>query len=88
MWNGTEVYVVGAKKDDVQSNQLWIDKKTLRVLRIIEKMNEQETMDMRFEAHQDWCKGYLETRVSFRRNGVLEQVEEYYDLKPTAAFPD
>lgn len=88
LWNKSEVYVIGAKEKDLVSNQLWIDKKTLRLLRIIEKMNEQETMDMRFEAHQDWCQGYVETRVSFRRNGILEQVEEYYDVKETSGFPE
>jgi len=87
-WNGKDTYVIGAKEKDLRSNQVWIDKKTLQVMRIIEKMNDEETMDMRFEAHQDWCKGYVETRVSFRRNGVLEQVEEYYDIKEASSFPD
>lgn len=85
-WNGEAVYVVGAMANDSPSNQIWIDKKSLRVVRIIEKMNAQDTMDMRFEAHQDWCKGYVETKVSFRRNGKLEQVEEYYDLKIADKF--
>jgi hypothetical protein len=71
---------------DLSSNQIWVDKKTLLVMRIIEKMNEQETMDMRFEEHKQSCKGYMETKVSFRRNGVLEQVEEYYDIKETSSF--
>ncbi|PBQ32573.1 hypothetical protein CNR22_12590 [Sphingobacteriaceae bacterium] len=87
-WNGQDTYVIGAKEKDLRSNQVWIDKKTLRVMRIIEKMNEEDTMDMRFEAHQDWCKGYVETKVSFRRNGVLEQVEEYFDIKVADKFPE
>jgi hypothetical protein len=86
-WNQQPVYVVGALANDLVANQVWIDKKTLRVLRIIEKINDKDTMDMRFEAHQDWCKGYVETKVSFRRNGKLEQVEEYYDIKVSERFP-
>lgn len=86
-WNGQDTYVIGAKENDLSSNQVWIDKKTLRVMRIVEKMNEEDTMDMRFEAHQDWCNGYVETKVSFRRNGVLEQVEEYFDVKVADKFP-
>lgn len=80
-WNGEDVYVIGARENDQDANQFWVSKKTLRVLRIIEKPEPGETMDMRFESHQDWCKGYVETKVSFRRNGKLEQVEEYYDIR-------
>ncbi len=45
-------------------------------------------MDLRFEAHQRSCKGFTESKVSFRRNGKLEQLEEYYDIKESGAFPD
>lgn len=86
-WQGKEVFVIGAKAGDETSNQFWIDKKTGRGLRIIEK-NGPDIMDMRFEEHRDWCKGYVETRVSFRRNGKLEQVEQYYDIAPCNTFPE
>lgn len=79
-WNGAHVYVIGAVKGDTLSNQFWLDKKDLKILRIIERMNEKDMMDMRFEAHQPSCKGYMETKVSFRRNSRIEQVEEYFDI--------
>jgi hypothetical protein len=79
-WNGSVVNVIGAIKGDVTSNQFWIDKKTMRIMRIIQWIGP-ETMDMRFESHQKWCGGYVETKVSFRRNGKLEQVEEYYNIR-------
>jgi hypothetical protein len=82
VWNGRTVVVVGAHKDDLSLNQFWVDKATLRIVRILEQLRPSGQMDMRFEAHRDWCKGYVETKVSFRRNGVLEQVEEYYNLLP------
>jgi hypothetical protein len=85
-WQGEKVYVVGALAGDSTSNQVWISKNTLRVLRIIEK-NGKEQMDMRFESHQSWCRGSVETKVSFRRNNVLEQTEEYYDIKEHDGFP-
>ena len=87
-WNGEEVFVIGARENELSKNQVWISKKTLRILRILESLNETEQMDMRFEAHQDWCKGYVETKVSFRRNGKLEQVEEYYNIKEANSFPE
>jgi outer membrane lipoprotein-sorting protein len=87
-WQEKDVYVLGAKENDMSSNQIWVDKNNWRVVRIIEKMNDKETMDMRFESHQGWCKGYVENKVSFRRNGKLEQVEEYYDIKKADKFPE
>jgi hypothetical protein len=80
-WKGSDVYVIGAKKGDYARNQIWIDKKELRIFRIIEKMNETDWMDMSFDGHQKMCNGFVENKVSFRRNGILEQVEEYFDLK-------
>ncbi len=85
-WNGRPVYVIGAKQGDLTANQVWVDKKDLNVLRILEKLNEKDMMDMRFESHQRVCRGFVETRVSFRRNGRLEQVEEYYDIKQVESF--
>jgi|JI8StandDraft_1071087.scaffolds.fasta_scaffold16709_3 hypothetical protein len=86
-WGQYKAYVIGAKSNDLKSNQIWIDKQSLKVLRIIETMGNGDTMDMRFEAHQAWCKGFVETKVSFRRNGKLEQVEEYYNLQESKTFP-
>lgn len=87
-WNGSPALVIGALHNDLVSNQIWVDKKTLCVLRVIETINVIDIMDMRFEAHQKWCGGFVETKVSFRRNGHLEQVEEYYDLKKTDSFSE
>jgi hypothetical protein len=81
-WNGVKVFVYGAESGDTLSNQFWVNANTLAIVRIREKMNARDHMDMRFESHQKLCGGYVETRVSFRRNGRLEQVEEYYDIRP------
>ncbi len=86
-WMDAPVYVIGAQKNQLTDNQVWVDKKTLRVVRIIEKLNELDVMDMRFESHRKWCKGYVETKVSFRRNGKLEQVEEYYNISEVPVSP-
>lgn len=81
-------YVIGAFRDDTLSNQIWVSKKNLRIVKIIEKWENGDTMDMRFEAYQPNCKGFVETKVSFRRNGKLEQVEEYYNIKTVDSFPE
>jgi hypothetical protein len=85
-WMKDSVFVLGALKGDTTSNQLWVNKRDLVIVRIIERINPTEMMDMRFEAYRKWCRGHVETRVSFRRNGRLEQEEEYYDLTETDGF--
>lgn len=77
-WIKQEVWVIGSIPD---GNQIWISKKDYRILRIVEKTKQQDVMDMRFESHEKWCKGWIETSVSFRRNGELEQVEDYYNIR-------
>ena len=86
-WENRSVYVIGAREDDPLANQIWIDRETLQVVRIIEKMDSGDMMDMRFESHYKLCKGFIENKVSFRRNGQLEQVEEYYNIQPVSSFP-
>lgn len=84
-WNNDPVYVIG---DTIahQSNQIWIQPKTHLIVRIIQKINDTDWMDMRFEEHQKLCNGYTETKVSFRRNGILEQTEEYFNITPVSEF--
>jgi len=86
-WNGQAVYVMGAKEGDVVSNQIWVEKKNLKVVRILENTGDVQ-MDMRFESHQPLCKGYIENKVSFRRNGKMEQVEEYFNVVENTPFPE
>jgi hypothetical protein len=85
-WNGKKVLVIGAKPGETEKNQIWVDADKLLIVRIIEKMNATDWMDMRFESHEKLCNGFVENKVSFRRNGKLEQVEEYFDIKPNAPF--
>lgn len=85
-WMKNRVYVIGADQNEVEANQLWVDASTFKIVRIIEKMNEKDVMDMRFESHRPWCKGFVEDKVTFRRNGRLEQTEEYFNLQETEGF--
>lgn len=86
--NKQTYYVIGAKQGDLQLNQIWVNKKTLRIERIIEKINENDIMDMSFDSYQANCKGFVETKVTFKRNGKIEQVEEYYNIKTVDVFPN
>jgi hypothetical protein len=82
------MYVIGALKGDTLSNQVWVTKRDLRVVRIIERMDPESTMDMTFNSYQKHCKGFVETKVTFKRNGKTEQVEEYFNIKDVASFPE
>ena len=86
--NRQKVYVVGAAKGDLSSNQIWISKNTWRIMRIIEKTGGNGSMDISFDRHQAHCKGYVESKVTFKRNGKTEQVEEYEAITPLENFPD
>ncbi|MBI3518008.1 MAG: hypothetical protein HY062_01440 [Bacteroidetes bacterium] len=85
-WGKHTVYVIGALAGDTLSNQLWVSKKDWRIVRIIEKMEDNSYMDMTFDAFQKSCNGYTETKVTFKRNGKTEQIEEYYDIKSHEVF--
>lgn len=80
-------YVIGALKGDTLSNQIWVNKHNWKVFRIIEKMDETSIMDMTFDSYQKHCNGFVETKVTFKRNGKKEQVEEYYNIKEVSSFP-
>lgn len=87
-WNKQKVYVIGAEAGDIVSNQIWVSKKTWRVVRIMERLEDGNMMDMTFDSHQAHCKGYVETKVTFKRNGKTEQVEEYYNIQSLEKFQE
>ncbi|HEV7232202.1 MAG TPA: hypothetical protein VGO45_12775, partial [Bacteroidia bacterium] len=79
-WNHEPVYVIGAAAGDTVSNQIWVDKKNLCVVRNITHLSPYEVLDMRVESRIPSCGGFLETRVGFYINGRLDQLEEYNDI--------
>lgn len=85
-WNKQAVYVIGANEGDLTTNQIWVSKKNLRIVRIIEKWEDGSVMDMTFDDYQKHCNGYVETKVTFKRNGKTEQVEEYHNITETTGF--
>lgn len=87
-WKKQRMYVIGAQTGDLHSNQIWVNRKTWRIERIIEQLNETDVMDMSFDSHQPHCNGYVETRVTFKRNGKTEQVEEYHDIQVVEKFKE
>jgi hypothetical protein len=82
-FSGRKVYVVGAEKGDDQSNQFWVDAERLYLHRIIYKKGK-SVQDVVFGDYILMNKYWVATSVSFKRDGKLEAIEKYYDIK----FPD
>jgi hypothetical protein len=85
-WKDKKALVIGVASANEREQQIWVDPKTFNVLRIIENRNETDIMDIRFNTHQKFCKGYIENSVTFLRNGKMEQEEKYFDIKKECGF--
>ena len=79
-WKGKAVYVIGAMSGDETSNQLWIEKERLILLRMIKQENGQKEEGI-FEDHIRTGKGWTETKIAFYLDGKLFQLEYYNDVK-------
>ena len=79
-WNGQPVYVIGANEVSEKSNQLWIDKDKLIVLKFI-KFKGKNKEEGIFSEHKRFGNAWSETAVDFYVNDKLIQKEKYYDCK-------
>jgi hypothetical protein len=80
IFNGKKMYVIGSNTDQEKTNQLWIDKEKLIVVRFVKylpSMKEEAIMS----DHKKLGNGWSETTVIFNINDKLYQKEKYYDCK-------
>jgi outer membrane lipoprotein-sorting protein len=82
--NGQDCFVIGAE----DSHRIWVDKKDLKVIGLKTKLNEKDWLEIYFDAFQKSCKGFTETKVTAKKNGKLEQLEEYQNIKTSIVIPD
>jgi hypothetical protein len=82
--NNVNCFVIGAEG----SYQIFIDKKDLKVVGLKTKLTETDWLEIQFDAFQKSCKGFNETKVTAKKNGKLEQVEEYQNIKTEIIIPD
>ena len=83
-WQGRSVYVVGAKQGDMNANQVWIDKKNLYFVRLIQlggrdKKIVQETQFNEYEKVKGG--GWVSVEVVFFVDGKKTTTEEYTDVQ-------
>lgn len=80
IWKGRKVIVTGTDKEEIESNQFWVDKEKLVTLRILNNKDGQKTETI--------CADYIplganlcETSIEFYINGKLRQTEKYAEIK-------
>lgn len=87
-WQGRDVYVIGAKQGDLNVPQVWIDKKNLYFVRLIQlggrdKKSVQETQFNKYEKAKG---GWVSVEVKFFTDGKIVTTEEYSDVQADIAL--
>jgi hypothetical protein len=79
-WRGRDIYVIGAAGIGDRANQLWVESKHYRIVRIM-KFDNGMPEEILMEGHKRLGhKKWTETRVAFYRSGRLLQLETYSDI--------
>ena len=81
MWEGRPTFVVGATAGDTVTPQFWIDAERLYLVRMIEREPDGTRMDAHVTAHQRVGDIWVETEMTFYRNGQEIQREIYNDVR-------
>src|ERR1700730_8662324 len=90
VWEGQPVYVVGAKAGDTTSNQLWVDRDHLRLVRFIQSQKAGErTMlsDIRVQGYKEIGGFEVPTEFLVFRNGRPVWREQHADVRINENFP-
>jgi len=89
-WDGQPVYVVGAKAGDTTSNQMWVDRDHLRLVRFIQSAKTGDRMmvsDIRVKDYKEIQGFDIPTEFLVIRNGKPFWREEYADVRINDEFP-
>jgi outer membrane lipoprotein-sorting protein len=89
VWQGKDVYVVGAKQGDLRSPQFWIDKKNLYFVRMLQPVgkNKDRLQETQFNKYQKVKGGgWVSPEVVFMIDGKRNWMEEYSDIQTDVAL--
>jgi hypothetical protein len=90
VWEGQPVYVVGAKAGDTTSNQMWVDKDHLRLVRFVQRSKTGDRTvlsDMRVQGYKDIQGFDVPTEFLVLRNGRPVWREVHADIRVNEDFP-
>jgi hypothetical protein len=83
-WQGKTAYVIGAKQGDLNSPQIWIDKKDLVFVRLFEVVGQDKKSihETQFNKYQKIkTGGWIAPEVQFFVDGKRTMLEEYTDIQ-------
>jgi hypothetical protein len=89
-WEGQPVYVVGAKEGDTLSNQYWVDRDNLRLVRLIQsqKVGDRTMVSDTRVLNYKEIEGFeVPTEFLVLRNGRPFWREQYADVRINEEFP-
>ncbi|MBX3281690.1 MAG: hypothetical protein KF756_04355 [Acidobacteria bacterium] len=89
-WQGRDVYVVGADKGDVRSPQLWVDKKRLVFVRLIQLAgkDKKSVSETQFNKYVKAGGGWVSAEVLFFVDGKHTTSEDYSKIKVDTKLSD
>jgi hypothetical protein len=80
-WQGRDTYVVGTTDpNDSTSNQFWVDKQNLYVVRVITN-NKGIARDVEMNNYQQIEGKWVATEIVFKTGGKTTMREEYYNIR-------
>jgi hypothetical protein len=91
-FDGRKVFVIGAAKGDTTSRQLWVDAERFYLHRII-YLQGKAVMDAVFTDYEQMKPAdgnytyWVATKMVFKRNGLPDVTEKYFDIKFPKEFP-
>ena len=87
-WDGERVIVVGALAGDTVSNQFWLEKKRMVLVRLLERngSDPRRPLDARVTGYERAGAGWLERTVRIYLGGQLSTVEEYTNVRVDVAL--
>jgi hypothetical protein len=86
-WQGRPVYIIGAVRGDTTSEQFWLDRDRLVVVRIIGSGRQGRT-DTHLTNYVQTGGGWVATEITQLVNGKRRIVEQYSDLRPNVSLND
>jgi hypothetical protein len=77
-WRNRPVYVIGAQKGDLESNQFWVDRERLVLVRKVERsVSGKNLIETEFNEYTQLGDGWIAMELVFKRNGELALSEKY-----------
>ncbi len=89
-WQGRSVYVLGAEKGDLRSPQLWVDKKRLVFVRLIQQAgkDKKSVAETQFNKYVRAGGGWVAAEVLFYVDGKKTTSEDYTRIKADVKLND